>query len=348
MTDQEFLNLVHKVLSVGLVIKNYKELCKLLNQEPTTGNSKKSQHKEWLRYFEYEKERQKYIITEIYINPLEINDKRTLGNNSIYVQHIELILLNFLSKQQGYTATLTLKRWFLLMGMINPKYIELEEDKKILKTLNDNITDFQINHFYQRTYQKLRKIIFDALRNLKNRCLIDYEELTIININEPDFYGILHTNIRQATDEEKKNIIATKNIVLNEMGIESITLIHLKFKHKEFYNRVNMLLKSKYNINYIYTDIKILFTKEHIIKALMQAELNMQKLILNEKIINAVNEQAKYNLEKSQKEYDKQIEEYLNSIIGKPSNISLSKFFKLTEDIYLVAQEELTEYLLKI
>ena len=154
MTDQEFFNLVKRVLSIGFIIKNYKELCKLLNQEPTTGNAKKAQHKEWQRYFNYEKSGQKYIITEIYDNPLQKNDKRSLGNSSIYVQHIELILLNYLSKQQGYTATLTLKRWFLLMGMINPKYIEYEEDRKILKKLNTNITDYQINHFYQRTYQK--------------------------------------------------------------------------------------------------------------------------------------------------------------------------------------------------
>ena len=142
--------LVKNNLYVGLVVKNYKLMCHLLQQEQKTSNSKKAQHKEWQRYFDYEKQGQKYIITEIYNEPLIKNDKRALGNGSIYVPHIELILLNYLSKQEGFTATLTLKKLFLLMGMINPKYIE--ENKDMLKARNEHITDYQINHFYQRTY----------------------------------------------------------------------------------------------------------------------------------------------------------------------------------------------------
>jgi hypothetical protein len=345
-TQDQLYNLIQTNLQPGTTIKNYKTLCTLLSEDLKAGDSKKAQHKEWQRYFDYEKEGQRYIITEIYSQPLPKEDKRTLGNNSIYVQHIELILLNYLSKQEGFTATLTLKKLFLLMGMINPHYIE--ENKDIIKQQNDIINDYQINHFYQRTYQKLRKILFDTLRNLKNRCLIDYEEIVMINIKEPDINGILRTNIRPATDEEKKNILAIKKIVLKEMGLDSITLVHLKFKHREFYNRVNELLKEKYNINYIYNDIKILFTKEHIIEALAQAELNMQRITLNTKVINAVNEQAKHNLEKSQREYDQQVEEYLNHIIGRPSQMVLNKFFRLTEDVYLDAQFELSELLLRL
>ena len=338
--------MVKNNLYVGLVIKNYKLLCHLLNEEEKKANSKKAQEKEWRRFFDWEKQGQKYIIIEIYTEPLEKDDKRSLGNKSIYVPHIELLLLNYLSKQQGFKATLTLKKIFLLMGMINPNYIE--ENRDMLKTKHEHITNYQINHFYQRTYQKLRKIIFDTLRNLKNRCLIDYDELIMINIIEPDINGILHTSIRSATDEEKKNITAAKKIILNEMGLESITLVHLKFKHEEFYNKVNMLLKNEYNINYVYTDIKILFTREHIIQALEQAEINMEKLMLNNKVIKAVNEQANYNLEKSQKNYNEQVEEFMKSIIGEPNRLALSKFFKLTEDVYLDAQFELAELLLRI
>lgn len=346
MPDTKLYNQIQKTLHPGDTIKNYKTLCALLSQEIKAGDSKKSQHKEWQRYFDYEKVGQKYIITEIYNQPLPKEDKRSLGNTSKYIQHIELILLNYLSKQQGYTTTLTLKKLFLLMGMINPNYIQ--ENKEELKKQNDIITNYQINHFYQRTYQKLRKILFDTLRNLKNRCLIDYEELTMINIIEPDINEILHNNIRPATDEEKKNILAIKKIVLNEMNLDSITLVYLKFKHKEFYNRVNELLKENYNINYIYTDIKIIFVKDHIIQALQQAELNMQRIILNDKVINAVNEQAKYNLEKSQKEYDQQIEKYMDDIISLPNSIAINKFFRLTEDKYLNAQFELAELLLRL
>jgi len=321
-------------------------MCQLFNQEVEAGNSKKAQEKNWLRYFDYEKEKQKYIILQIYDEPLPKDDKRSLGNNSIYTQHIELLLLDYLSKQRGYKAILTLKKLYLLMGMINNEYIK--EDKESLKKSNEYITDYQINHFYQRTYQKLRKIIFDTLRNLKNRCLIDYEELTMINILEVAKNNkIISTATRIATDEEKKNIMQVKKKVLNEMGIDSITLVHLKFKHNDYYNRVNDLLKEYYNINYVYTDIKILFTHKYIIEALEQAELTMQKYLLNDKIITAVNEQARYNLDKSINNYNEQVEEYLKSILGVANSLTLKKFFKL-DDTYLDAQFELAGTLLKI
>ena len=92
----------------------------------------------------------------------------------------------------------------------------------------------------------------------------------------------------------------------------------------------------------------IIFTKEPIIKALEQAELNMQRLMLNDKVITAVNEQANYNLEKSQREYDQEVEKFMENIIGKVNSLVLSKFFKLTEDVYLDAQFELAELLLRL
>jgi len=179
----ELHELIKKNLYVTQVVKNYKIMCNLLNQEQKQGKSKILQLKEWSRYIHIEKDKQKFIVMDIYDKPLEKEDKRVLGNNSIYVQHIELLLLSYLSKQKGYTAKLTLKKYLLLLGMVNRKYIE--ENTKMMKEYNDSITTFQINHFYQRTYQKLREILFSSLNNLKNRRLIDYEELTIISIREP-------------------------------------------------------------------------------------------------------------------------------------------------------------------
>ena len=40
-------------LEIGMIVKNYKELCNLLNENPKTGNSKNAQLKEWQRYFEF-------------------------------------------------------------------------------------------------------------------------------------------------------------------------------------------------------------------------------------------------------------------------------------------------------
>lgn len=73
-------------LEIGMIAKNYKELCNLLNEPIKDGNSKKFQLKEWARYFEFEKQKwkQSYIILDIYDEPLEKEDNRKKGNNSVY------------------------------------------------------------------------------------------------------------------------------------------------------------------------------------------------------------------------------------------------------------------------
>lgn len=53
-------------LKKGMEIKNYRELCKLLNIKVKSSNSKKAQLKELERFFKYHKEGNKFIIDSIY------------------------------------------------------------------------------------------------------------------------------------------------------------------------------------------------------------------------------------------------------------------------------------------
>lgn len=67
-------------LQVGQTVKNYKELCALLGEKESAGNSRKAQLKEFARYFEWEKSGQKFLITDIYDTPLLKVDGRLSGN----------------------------------------------------------------------------------------------------------------------------------------------------------------------------------------------------------------------------------------------------------------------------
>jgi len=77
----ELFEIVKNNLYVGMVVKNYKMLCHLLNQEPKTSDSKKAQEKEWKRFFDWTREGQKYIIINVHNNQLPKDDKRYDGNN---------------------------------------------------------------------------------------------------------------------------------------------------------------------------------------------------------------------------------------------------------------------------
>ena len=58
-------------LTEGMEIKNYKELCNILNIETKAGNSKKAQLRELERCCNYVKEGNKFIIKEIYPIPIK-------------------------------------------------------------------------------------------------------------------------------------------------------------------------------------------------------------------------------------------------------------------------------------
>lgn len=56
-------------ITIGMEIKNYKQLCELLGIRTTTGNGKKKQLSQLQRLFEWNRDGHKYIITEVYDKP---------------------------------------------------------------------------------------------------------------------------------------------------------------------------------------------------------------------------------------------------------------------------------------
>jgi hypothetical protein len=326
------------VLQPGMIIKNYKKLCELLSEKEVEGDSKQAQIKEWQRCFNFEKEGQKYIVIKIYDEILPKDDKRVIGNNSEYISYIQLLLLNYLSKQEGYTATLSTKQIMLILGMINQNYID-ENYNDIVK---GDITIYHVNHFYQRSYKKLCDVLYSALNNLQNRRLVTYFKKVMIN--ESIESG--QTIIREATDVEIKTIQAVEREVLKNMGLESIIQIHLKFQQKRFYKMVNNILTERYGINYSYTLVKLIFHHEHIVEALEQAQIEMNKKMLNSKLIDSVNEQAKRNFEKNRQEFEQYVDKVSNCLWDETNFSEFKKPFKL-DDIYLYVQKELAEYLMR-
>lgn len=326
-------------LKKGMVFKNYKKLCEFLNEKEMKANSKNAQQKEWLRYFNYEKDGQKYIITEIYPEPLPKDDKRMQGNNSEYLPYIELILLDYLSKQNSKTSSLTIKNLFLLLGMVNQNYVNEE-----YKIDDENINQFYIEHFNQRAYKKLNRILYDALNNLKNRRLIDYENVKMINIEEVSIYGI-NTIIREATPEECDIIRNEEREVLLSMGLESIVQVHLKYKTKLFYKKVQEHLSEKYGINYYFTQINMRFTHTHV----LQAKSDMAtKILLNNKIVDVLNKDADTKLRKNLENYDKNIMDLCDGVMGNPNPIAIKNIFRYDEEAYKYSQKQLAEYLIRI
>lgn len=332
-------------IEVGDIIKNYGSLCEILNVEPVTNNNtngKTAHMKEFSRYFDFERHGHKFLITDVYDVPLEKDDQRSKGNNSIYVKYIELLLMNKLAREENYTCTITKKGMYQFLGLVNDNFENVSYDSIMQK--NTQINNFDLNHFYQRANQKLDRILFSALRNLKNRCLISYfEEIVIIQRNED---GSTYKMI--ANDREIKCIDSVKKQVLDEMGLISLTQVFLKFKGYNFYLRVNEILKEQFNWEYTYKQYKLIYTHKNLIKEIPKTEMQIERLKLNVQVLNAMNQQAENNYGRNRAKYNLEYDEFISNWdgFGKPRESSF-RFLKYRNN-YVDIQKELATYLLKI
>ncbi|WIV10526.1 hypothetical protein [Proteiniborus sp. MB09-C3] len=93
-------------LKQGQVIKNYKELCSLLDLEVKDGNSKIAQMKEIERFYKLRKDKYKLIVDEVYSEPLlkvdgRVNNGGHIGNTK-YDDLMDKIIINLLITYDGY------------------------------------------------------------------------------------------------------------------------------------------------------------------------------------------------------------------------------------------------------
>lgn len=313
-------------LEIGMVVKNYKEMCRILRQEVCGGDSKKAQLKEWARYFLWEKKGQKFIILDIYDSPLSKEDGRQ--NKNIYVQYIGVILIKILSKQRSSKTPfyITTNQMWKLLGMINNNYKNISLDD-----LNDRITDYKVSSFdmkkfYQRCNQRLRDILFSSLNRLEDRALIRYEIETVIV-----FYDGEETVFLPANDQQKKMILKSERKVLKDMGLESKQHAYAKFKETEFFERVNAYLQEWYGWEYTFNRIKINYNKSDVLETVREdemklkndfEEIKLQRLGLNDRVIEALYKNAQTIMDnrhkKADEEYQKALDKYMDEykVIG--------------------------------
>ena len=303
-------------LEIGMVVKNYKEMCRILKEETLQGNSKKAQLKEWARYFLWEKKGQKFIILDIYDAPLAREDGRQ--NKNIYVQYIGVILIKILAKQKNDRTPfyITTNQMWKLLGMINNNYKNISLDD-----LNDRITDYKVTSFdmkkfYQRCNQRLRDILFSSLNRLEDRALIKYEIETVIVFDECGEKVFL-----PADDEQKKEILKAERRALKDMGLESRQHAYAKFKETEFFERVNAYLQEWYGWDYTYNRIKINYNKSDVLETVYKdemklkndfEEIKLQRLGLNDRVIEALYKNAQTIAENRHKKADEEYQEALD------------------------------------
>lgn len=311
----------------GMILpKGYKELCVLLNEKPlkSGSNSYKGQLKRWARYFKMEKGRgRSLVILDIYDEPLPTDDGRKNGNRNIYLKYIETILLKYIYYRQGQVCYTTRNQLWLLLGMINNNYRKIP--LKILKSEIEycDVTEWELNKFYMRCNTRLNTILFSALNNLQNRSLIAFETQIMIVVPNSEKKGLSKHYV--ADENEIRKILAVERSILNLMGYESKNHAACCMKLSEFYERVNQRLFELYGWERKYERLKIIFNECDIKDAITKNEYELQKMYLNEIIIDAIDKNAQTvvdnRMKKALLEYDEYLESWKENNWGKPPKI---------------------------
>lgn len=188
-------------LKPGMRIKNYRELCRLMELPIKTGEAKIKQIKEINEYITYDKDKYAFIIKTI-------NNKRTINlmqlinmgkshknKRNIYIRHIIPILLQILNNSPGKKLNnIAFKDICVLLNLS-----EISENEKYIFTNTDG-TELKMTQ-EQRAFaiQKMASVLKSSIKSLvnKNYIICQHNErkytislsssIFVINLQEEEF-----------------------------------------------------------------------------------------------------------------------------------------------------------------
>lgn len=239
---------VTKKIHIEQEIKNYRELCKLLDEPTKTGKSKQLQLKEWERFFKWHKNGNKIIIDEVLDKPLEKKDNRQINgqNLSKYNALMDDLILHILQEDSYICEG---------KGIIFNNYLELYTDDYdyMYKDKNDfcekyNISSGLANTYLDKMYMILEKCFETALNRLKKQKKITWRK-TYRVLENPDLDFI-------ADDEELKRFEKIFTDTYEVLDMKPIERKNLQ-KNDKFKNKACKLFNDKYTARDIFNFWKV-------------------------------------------------------------------------------------------
>lgn len=277
--------------------KNYKEMCKVLNQKTKTGKAKQLQLKDWERYFSYKKEGHTFIVTDIkFIPDIKVDNR---GYNGIYSECIDDVIMLLLGEEKDLTLETSFGILMSKVGLINPSFRICSRDV-YATALVTGIEVAYIEHFFLKEYPKLRSVLKLSLKRLKDKGYIYMEENRMMIVpfditvridadgrDLTDKQGIpiadiVERPIRTATTEEIEKILQLKIETAREMGFSNEVEVRYRNKGREFQKKLNIKLQTSMNILYCFGGVRIIKNRDMISNYI---DSNSAKIELNKRII---------------------------------------------------------------
>lgn len=155
-------------LELGQTFKNYKELACYLGEDIKGGKAKQLQLKNWDRYFTYEKQGNKFIITGIYDEPLPPENTHGGARNNKYTEFIDPLILDMLNRAEDNHVSITCKTMFT-----ENDYISILSDLwgDIRFTGHESVAkEYDISAYSVQQYcQKVNSVLTNTVKSSLNR-----------------------------------------------------------------------------------------------------------------------------------------------------------------------------------
>ena len=221
----------------GMEIKNYFEMCKIIGDTPREGNSRVAQKKYWRRFFDWDNVGQKYVILDVYQDPLP----EELSDNAVYAKFFELILMAALTNCKDGVYHFFPSHLFETFGMVSSEYNNLRDENYIELAFGENgevdstVSIYGARTMNRLTYKRLSDISHSSLSSLDNSGLIHYKRGYALKKLPWNIKGGFVT----ATDEQEKMILAAEQRAMNDLKITSKWYGYTSKLKKAFTGKVN-------------------------------------------------------------------------------------------------------------
>lgn len=273
--DERKMLMKIKNLKEGMIVKNYKELCKILEIKEATSNSKKAQLKDLDMYAKYKKEGHKFIIEEIYPRAKDREDGRVSGNNSVYKNDIEILIMDMLSKRGKKIDMISIGSLLKATSIVSSRYSRRWFDKcRIHEEINIPI-DY-INDFYDITQSTLKRHVETALRSLRSKALVIWHEDIAIAFKDGKH--------KKSDEDQKKAILDAERNIMDYMGLDDRQHVFLSGKWDRFKMYVEMILDHEIDLDYYYNVYSIAYNKDTVVETVGKEKLKRTQRQLNENI----------------------------------------------------------------
>lgn len=367
-----------KELRPKQILPSYRAMCEYLEEPFLTSNSKEAQIKEWRRYAKFSIRKNKSIeIIAIYENPIEKVDKRRDGNNVVYSSLIQLILLDYLSQNIDDSEdgkpyiNLSKTKMYEIVGMCNELYItefiqKYKQDYKHVRMIEqfkeeNNISDFDLYSFYERSINKFNSVLTTALNSLKSKSVILVTDNYIVKdipdtmannklkleinrllgkgrLSRTELNSLMNkfekTEQRLATMEEKSHILEITRLTLDKLGIKDLFFAYKPYNVDAFSKELNIRFLNEMNWCMCYKTNTISFTDKTINSGVKIVEKEIEVIKAKRRELNGALKESLDN--RAIVVYNKTKEGVMEKILD-DENIFVFK------DNYLDAQKVITE-----